>query len=127
MTDFVYRQWPHDQTTRLKQLWWVGKSAAECCRILGATSPRAVKEKVDREGFTRDPSIKEVARGDLVQPLHRANGELITMETVRENECRWMFAVEPTWDAPLCGRPTVGGSWCAGHRLLCFGKQAAPC
>ena len=127
MSNITFRQWPHDQTYRLRELWWDGKSPKECARILGAASPRAVKDKVDREGFIRNPAIKKVAKGELAQPVRRENGDFITMENVRQHECRWMFAEQPTADAPLCGRPAFGSSWCAGHRIRCYSKQAAAC
>lgn len=129
---FIFRTWPGDATERLRQMWWNGKRAGQICKILGAANPRAVREKAEREGFIRNPMLTQKLEAyqipDLLLPMLRPDGSLVTIETVALAECRWMFATEPSCDAPLCGRPTERGSWCDGHRKRVFGRpEVAGC
>ncbi|HEY4356001.1 MAG TPA: GcrA family cell cycle regulator [Acidobacteriaceae bacterium] len=130
MIGFTFRSWPEEKIIQLKAMWWEGLSAELICLELGATSPRAVTEKVQRSGFKRNPDVKR-SRGDvyeipeLLLPHVREDGTLITMETVGNRECRYIFDEPGSSESPMCGRETVNSSWCPYHRKRVFVKSAA--
>lgn len=119
-TRFIFRTWPHDKTERLKELWWQGKTPAQCCALLNATSPRAVVEKAQREGFVRDPRIIPADAATLL-PVSRETGELVTMRNCTANECRWGYG-PPAANMPMCGRPVArrGIAWCEAHQRAAY-------
>lgn len=118
MNKFVFRTWPHDQTERLKELWWQGKSPADCCRILGSSSPRATYDKAMREGFVRDPRKLKPDPAKLL-PVSRETGELVTMRNCTSKECRWPYDL-PSADMVMCGRAADHGPYCEGHRAMAY-------
>lgn len=120
MTAFVFRSWPADQTQRLKELWWDGKTPAEIFRILGAASARAVYDKAVREGFVRDPRLVKAKPEELLPIVSRETNELVTLRNCTSRQCRWGYG-PPDADMILCGRETVmRGPWCAGHRAMTY-------
>jgi len=114
---FNFRSWPLDKTARLKKLWWEGKGPAECYRLLKVSSPRAVYQKVIREGFKRKPSASELLVN--LDPVSHETGNSITLENCTNDQCRWGYGL-PAADMVLCGRPTVRGPWCAKHREIAY-------
>lgn len=116
---FNFRLWPDHKTERLKEMWWQGKAAADICRLLRATSPKAVQEKAAREGFVRDPRLL-TPRASVLLPQPRGNGDLVTMRNCGAQECRWPYG-PPGADMPMCGRS--GAPYCAAHRALAYVGQ----
>jgi hypothetical protein len=117
---FVFRTWAADRTHRLKELWWQGKSAAMCASILGVSSSRAIREKVEREGFTRNPEL--YSSGTALLPQPREDGSLVTISNVRKDECRWING-PATADAVMCGRRIVKGALCDVHFIKAHTKE----
>lgn len=121
---FVFRTWSRDQLGRLKELWRDGKSADECCGILRASSPGAVREKAKREGFKRDPALQGRKPIEL-PPQARGDGSPVTIENCATRECRWPYGL-PAMDMVLCGRPVEKAPWCKEHRAAAYGRKVIP-
>lgn len=115
---FSFRIWPRDKTERLRELWWQGKSANDCCAILRAASPHAVRDKVKRAGFVRDPRLlKHVPDALLPQP--RGDGDLVTMRNCKTGECQFPYG-PPVADMVMCGRRVKAAPYCDGHRKIAY-------
>lgn len=116
----VYRSWPHNETLRLKELWWSGKSAEECAIILRISSPRAVRDKVKYEGFLRDPHLSQFSsrfKTGENHPQARADGNYVTVRNCAPKECRWPYG-EVGADMVMCGRPVSHEPYCKMHHEI---------
>ena len=114
----IFRSWPTDYTVRLKQLWWQGKTADECAKILN-TSPRYIRERAARESFLRDPA-KIKAHNDELLPQPRDDGQFVTIGNCNLSDCLWPYGA-PSADMVVCGREAAAGEhWCADHHRIAF-------
>lgn len=121
MRSFYFGRWSDENAAVTKQMWWDGESYMAIRKAVNAKSERAVKEKIIREGFMRNPELAKINEARPYEipfhriPLVREDGSLVTIETVRNNECRYMYG-EPSIDAPLCARVVVPDTcWCHKH------------
>lgn len=129
---FVLKSWPDRDVATLKQMWWDGASADEIRMAINAKSTKAVREKIARMEFKRNPEIKP-RRGmpsihempHLLLPAMRPDGSLVTVATVKDGkECKWIEASDELVDAPMCGRASTG-PWCELHMRRAFTRAAA--
>lgn len=126
MKPFVFKSWGDAETATTKQMWWDGHTAQEICVAVNATSPRAVKEKVLRSGFVRNPDLgmdQPYEIPVIMLPQPREDGELVTIANVKSKECRVIYGDERLLDAPMCGRPIKRGSYCEEHCKVLFQKE----
>jgi hypothetical protein len=124
-----FRIWDDERTTKLRQMWWNGVSAYEIAVILGVT-PRALRHKVERCGFTRNPLLKLMKKqvveigdpGNEPEPAKHTDGEFVTVRNVHRSECQWIKG-EPGLDAVMCGQPVARGRYCEHHAVRAYAPQ----
>lgn len=112
---FVFRIWTADHVARLEAMWWQGIPASDIAMLLGGYTSQQVRDKVSREGFTRNPDLRNAppATPEPMPATH--DGEVVTMVNVLADECRWIYG-EPLSTSQMCGNRSVKNMpWCEHH------------
>jgi|SRR5215469_82426 len=124
-----YAKWPDDQINELRQRWWNGERLAAIGRAM-KRDPSTVRKCVERYGMQRNPHgwkrptpmPPEFSSPANVQ-IPRADGSLVTILTVKRDECRWIDAHNHLSTAAMCGRKIAKGEkvYCSMHARIAHG------
>lgn len=120
---FNFQTWGAAALSQLKDMWWAGVPAGKIALALGASSPRAVKEKALLMGFGVDPTLTGSKVRPTLEPMPRKDGAIVTLRNVNDRECRWFCTGDSSPEAPLCGRPVKRSSYCEEHTRRMFVKS----
>jgi len=142
-----WTKWSDERSERLRDLWVKGFSASQIARDLGGVSRNAVIGKITRLGiaslaptwkpsYAKTPLVQRIVTPrekrkamvmESMKPIEPAalpDGTHYTMATIPfSGRCKYPFGEIGAPDFHLCGLPAEG-SYCAGHRRLCFNTEA---
>jgi len=88
---------------------------------LGLASP-AKRPYVTRT-HPRQPKAKPLPKPEPIMPEPEPidpNAPIITILTVTNRQCKFITSHDDLANAPMCGRATDGGPYCAHHRFICW-------
>lgn len=140
--------WTDERVELLKTLWAEGLSAAQIANKMGGVTRNAVIGKVHRLGLSGRATPAKPQRGcgpatehkedaaekpsrseirsvipepDSIAPLVLDSGDKTTVNTIKNNMCKWPIGDPAKDDFHFCGQPAmVGKSYCAHHARMAF-------
>lgn len=141
--------WTDQRVDRLKTLWKDGLSASQVAKALGGVTRNAVIGKLHRLKLTgsrpttprlRRPSSSRSARAavrlrrprlapvaaPVVVAAPEGPGLFRSFAEHKPRCCKWPIGDPLGADFSLCGRPTDGGPYCAGHHQAAHQPRKAP-
>lgn len=141
--------WTDERVELLKTLWAEGLSAAQIANKMGGVTRNAVIGKVHRLGLSgratpakpqrgcapnverketvvavkpARPEIKSVIpEPEAIAPLVLDTGDKTTVNTIKNNMCKWPIGDPAKDDFHFCGQPSLTGkSYCTHHARMAF-------
>ena len=140
--------WTDDRVERLKALWKDGLSASQVAKALGGVTRNAVIGKLHRLKLTgsrptlprprrlsspRPPRPARRLRRPSLAPLVPAAaappegpGLFRSFTELKPRCCKWPIGDPLGGEFSLCGRPTDGRPYCAGHHKTAHQPRTPP-
>lgn len=140
--------WTDERVELLKTLWAEGLSAAQIANKMGGVTRNAVIGKVHRLGLSgratpakpqrgcgpaqhrKEEETSKSARPEIrsvipepesIAPLVLDSGDKTTVNTIKNNMCKWPIGDPAKDDFHFCGQPAlVGKSYCSHHARMAF-------
>lgn len=143
--------WTDERVELLKTLWAEGLSAAQIANKMGGVTRNAVIGKVHRLGLSGRATPAKPQRGcgpsavpraeaaepvekpqrremrpiipepDSISPVVLDSGDRTTVNTIKNNMCKWPIGDPAKDDFHFCGQPSVAGkSYCTYHARMAF-------
>ncbi|WP_425410343.1 GcrA family cell cycle regulator [Hyphococcus sp.] len=142
--------WTDERVELLKTLWAEGLSAAQIANKMGGVTRNAVIGKVHRLGLSGRATPAKPQRGcgpapvrskeeapakpaprmemrsvipdaESIAPLVLDSGDKTTVNTIKNNMCKWPIGDPAKDDFHFCGQPALTGkSYCTHHARMAF-------